>query len=237
MKRTLMIGVAAGALLAGINLATAQGTMERQAPAASGGANIEQRGGSATEQKGRASGGEMKGGAGADIKAQSPAGNARAQSQDNMKATTGQGGQQSPQGQRAQDTQKKDAVKGQNAQSKEPARSGTSAQGDTKAGSSTTAQGSGSGKEAGGAKVSLNAEQKTKIRETVIRSSNAPRVTNVNFSVSVGTVVPRTVRYAPLPPLLVEYYPTWRGYHYVIIDEQIVIIEPSSFKIVAVLAV
>jgi hypothetical protein len=83
----------------------------------------------------------------------------------------------------------------------------------------------------------LSAEQKTKVRETVIRSSNAPRVTNVNFSVSVGTVIPRETRLAPLPPILVEIYPQWRSYQYVIVEERIIIIEPSSFKIVAIVVV
>jgi len=261
MKRTLMIGVAAGALLAGVNIAASQGTMER------GGANIEQKSGAqpgAQQQKGRS---------GAEMKADSPAGKARAQAQeksqpqdnkaqDNKKSsTTGQSGQgmenqksgnQEKAGdqkagdqqkasdqkagdqkagdrQRAQDTQKTDTQKG--AQSKPDAKSGTSAQGDNKSGS-TSAQSSG-----GGGKVSLNTEQKTKIRETVIRSSNAPRVTNVNFSVSVGTVVPRTVRFAPLPPLLVEINPGWRSYEYFIVNEQIVIIEPGSLKIIAILDV
>ena len=241
MKRTLMIGVAAGALLAGVNIAASQSTMERQP----GGANVEQKSGAqpgAQQQKGRS---------GAEMKADTPAGKARAQAQEkaqpqdkdkvqaqdkDKKATTGQSGQmqntQKPgDQQKAQDTQKMDQKQG--AQSKPDSKSGTSAQGDTKAGSSTSAQAPSSG----GGKVSLNAEQKTKIRETVIRSSNAPRVTNVNFSVSVGTVVPRTVRFAPLPPVLVEIYPSWRSYEYFIVSEQIIIVEPGTLRIVAILDV
>lgn len=235
MKRTFMIGVAAGALLAGVNIAAAQGAMERErqpGAAGGGGANIEQKSGGAQQQQ------QQKGRSGAEMQADSPGGKARAQAQDkgqaqeNMKPTTGQG-QQSQQGQRMQDTQRQgDQQKAQDAQSKpDGSRSGTSAQGDTKSGGSTTAQG------AAGGKVSLNTEQKTRIRETVIRSSNAPRVNNVNFSISVGTVVPRTVRFAPLPPLLVEINPGWRGYEYFIINEQIVIIEPGTLRIVAVLDV
>jgi hypothetical protein len=36
-------------------------------------------------------------------------------------------------------------------------------------------------------------EQRTKVRETVLAGSNVPRVSNVNFSISVGTTVPNTV--------------------------------------------
>jgi hypothetical protein len=237
MKRTFLIGVAAGALLAGVNLASAQ-TMER------GGAGVEQRGGAATEQRG---GGMERGGAAteergranSEMKADSPAGNTRAQSQDNMKATTGQGERNAQDAQKgdnkAQDNRAQDN-KAQNAQPNDRSKGGNTAQGEDKSRSSTSGQGSASSQNAGAAK-SLTTEQKTRVRETVIRSSNAPRVSNVNFSVSVGTVVPRTVRYAPLPPVLVEYYPDWRGYDYFIVNEQIVIVEPGSLKIVAVLDV
>ena len=169
MKRAFMIGVAAGALLAGANIAAAQGSMERQQPGAAG----EQKSGSGAQQQQKGSGGAEK--------------------QDAQK-----------QGDQKQDAQKQDAQK------------------------------SGGG---GGGQVTLSSEQKTKVRETVIRSGNAPRVTNVNFSVSVGTVIPRETRLAPLHPVLVEIYPQWRSYRYVIVEERIIIIEPDSFKIVAIVEV
>jgi Protein of unknown function (DUF1236) len=64
---------------------------------------------------------------------------------------------------------------------------------------------------------------------------NAPRVSSVTFSLSVGTVVPRTVKYAPLPPRVVEIYPAWRSYHFFIVGDEIVIVEPGSLRIVAVI--
>jgi len=85
--------------------------------------------------------------------------------------------------------------------------------------------------------VTLNTEQKTKIRETVINASNAPRVTNVNFAVNVGTVVPSTVRFAPVPSMLVEINPSWRSYEYFIVSEQIIIVDPRTKRIIAVLPV
>jgi hypothetical protein len=89
-----------------------------------------------------------------------------------------------------------------------------------------------------GASVNLTAEQKTKIRQTVIQSSGAPRVTNVNFSVSVGSVVPRDrVKVVAVPQTIVEIHPQWRGYLYFIVNDEIVIVEPSSYRIVAVLVV
>jgi hypothetical protein len=73
----------------------------------------------------------------------------------------------------------------------------------------------------------------------VIQSSSAPKVSrsSINFNISVGTVVPRTVKFVAVPATLVEIHPAWRGYRYFIVDDEIIIVEPSSFRIVAVLSV
>jgi hypothetical protein len=101
--------------------------------------------------------------------------------------------------------------------------------GDNKAGDNKSAEKSG-----GGGK-SLSAEQKTKIRTTVIKSG--PRVTNVNFSLNVGTVVPRTVTFAPVPTVIVDIYPEYRGYRYFIVEGERIVIIDDSFKIVTILVV
>jgi Protein of unknown function (DUF1236) len=82
----------------------------------------------------------------------------------------------------------------------------------------------------------LTVEQKTKVRETVLRGGSAPRVTSVNFRISVGTVVPTTVRVVELPPVLIEYYPDWRGYFYFVYNDEIIIVD-RNHHIVAVLEV
>jgi hypothetical protein len=60
-------------------------------------------------------------------------------------------------------------------------------------------------------------------------------VTNVNFSLTAGAVVPRTVRIVVLPPRVVEIYPAWRGYHYFLVGDRIVIVEPGTLRIVAII--
>ena len=60
-------------------------------------------------------------------------------------------------------------------------------------------------------------------------------INNVNFSLSVGTVVPRDVRFQPLPAEVVEILPQYRGYSFFVVRDDIVIVEPSSYKIVDVL--
>jgi hypothetical protein len=85
--------------------------------------------------------------------------------------------------------------------------------------------------------VSLTTEQRTTIRQKVLTSS-APRVSgHVNFDIRVGVVVPRTVRVAPVPVTLVEIEPQWRGYMYFVSGDEIIVVEPGSLRIVAVLDV
>jgi hypothetical protein len=77
-------------------------------------------------------------------------------------------------------------------------------------------------------------QQRTRI-STSIRQANVPPVRNVNFSVSVGAVVPASVRFYPVTPAIVEVYPEYRGYEFVLVEEEIVIVEPRTRKIVTVI--
>jgi hypothetical protein len=83
---------------------------------------------------------------------------------------------------------------------------------------------------------SLTTEQRTRIRETIVRQGNAPRVSNVNFSVSVGTRVPRSVRLVSVPSTIIEINPAWRGYEYFMVGDQIVVVDPDTMQIVAVIS-
>jgi hypothetical protein len=70
---------------------------------------------------------------------------------------------------------------------------------------------------------------------TVIRSQHVQPLNNVNFTISVGTRVPREVRFHPLPREVVTIYPEWRGYEFVLVNNQIVVVDPRTFEIVAIL--
>ena len=80
----------------------------------------------------------------------------------------------------------------------------------------------------------LTTEQRTTIRNTVV--SKGPRATNVNFTVSVGTTVPTSVRVVAVPSTLIEIYPEWRGHMYFIVNDEIIIVD-SRHRIIAVLPV
>ena len=85
-----------------------------------------------------------------------------------------------------------------------------------------------------GAGAKLTTEQRTKVT-TVIRDQHIAPVTNVNFNISVGTRVPRDVSFHPLPAEIVSIYPDWRGYEFILVRDQLLVINPDSLEIVAVL--
>lgn len=91
---------------------------------------------------------------------------------------------------------------------------------------------------AGGGNVSLNEQQKTRIRETVLNSRGAPRVSNVDFNVNVGTVVPRGhIHLVRVPETLIRIEPRWRHFLYFVYNDEIVIVNPRTMRIVDVLPV
>ena len=85
-----------------------------------------------------------------------------------------------------------------------------------------------------GAGAKLTTEQRTRIA-TVIRDQHVAPVTNVNFAISVGTRVPREVTFHPLPTEIISIYPDWRGYQFILVRDRIVVVDPRTFEIVAIL--
>ena len=49
--------------------------------------------------------------------------------------------------------------------------------------------------------------------------------------------MPRSVRIIAIPETIIEIQPMWRGYEYFMVGDQIVIVDPRSMQIVAVLDV
>src|SRR4029077_28727 len=84
------------------------------------------------------------------------------------------------------------------------------------------------------ANITLPPETRTRIHEVIVQERNAQRVSSPNFDVSVGARVPRTVRFAALPRTIVEVEPAWRGFEYFMIGDQIVVVDPRSMEIVAI---
>jgi hypothetical protein len=234
MTHRFLMSVAAAALIAGTGLANAQGTgMGRDTPSA----------GSATQQsapsdRAPSAATPMNRNDATDSKG-SASGMKSTQSDEKMQPGGGKN-------QRAQDTapgQKSKTLSSESNDSgtaskdmKAEGRSGnpdSKSSADSKSGadsksSTTTGQ--------AGAGAKLNSEQRTKI-STVIKQQNIAPATNVNFAISVGTRVPRTVGFHPLPAEIVSIYPDWRGYEMFLVGDQIVVVNPRTLEIVAVLDV
>lgn len=127
----------------------------------------------------------------------------------------------------------RDGAKQNRAQGKEMDKSGPNS--NQRMGQERDKSGSTVGAAPGGG-VNLTTEQRTTIRKEVL-TDRAPRVSNVNFDVHVGTVVPRTVHVVEVPETLIRIHPQWRGHRYFVYNDEIIIIDAHTMKIVAVLEV
>ena len=88
----------------------------------------------------------------------------------------------------------------------------------------------------GSERVQLSEQQRTSVHGTILKESNVNRSTNVNFSVNVGTRVPRSVHLAALPAAVLSIVPQYRSYQYFVANDQICIVDPGSYEIVEVIA-
>lgn len=92
-----------------------------------------------------------------------------------------------------------------------------------------------------GASAQLSSEQRSRIRTTVLGERNAPRMAQndiKNMNLRVGARIPRDhlrIRPLPLPRTVVEVEPRWRGYDYFLVGNEIVVVEPNTFEIVAII--
>jgi hypothetical protein len=231
-RNTLLMSVAVAALIAGVGVASAQAPSP--APAAKQNAPAEKMGPALKETTGQASpetkapdaakpgqkASEPKADSKKDKGAQAPTPAA--------KSTTGQAQDKDlpSKGKTSSDMKADTKAKADAKTDTKSSDKSSEKAGDAKA--ATTGQG------AAGAAASLSTEQRTTIR-TAVKQQNAKPVTNVNFSISVGTRVPRSVHFYRVPMELVQIYPRWRGYDYFLVGDQIIVVNPRTHEIVAVL--
>jgi len=105
-------------------------------------------------------------------------------------------------------------------------------------GRSTTEQTGQAGATGGarGGSVQLSEDQRSQIK-TIVGRGSGPRLSrsNVNFAISVGTRVPRSVHFVTLPSEIVRIVPQYRGFDYFLVEDEIVIVDPHTLEIVAVI--
>jgi hypothetical protein len=146
-----------------------------------------------------------------------------------MKRTeNGQSAQTERGGMRGGATQQSREGAGETATS--PNREGTTHQGQT---STTAGTSGGSATVEARGNAHLSNEQASRIADTLRTSSSALRSVDVN--VNVDEPLPGDVELMPLPPSVVAIVPEYRGYDYVVVHDEIVIVQPSTRKVVEVI--
>ncbi len=78
----------------------------------------------------------------------------------------------------------------------------------------------------------VNPEKQVRISETLSRERIEPE-RNLNISIRVGETIPPRVRLHRLPPDIVSIEPEYRDYEYFATDDDVVIVEPGTHRIVS----
>jgi hypothetical protein len=83
--------------------------------------------------------------------------------------------------------------------------------------------------------VNIRADQRTRIHDVIVSRRDIPRVNRVDFDIRVGTVIPRNVRLVSVPEEVVRIFPRFRRHRVFVVENEVVIVEPATLRIVAVL--
>jgi Protein of unknown function (DUF1236) len=251
MTNRFLISVAAVALIAGTGFANAQGregggagggAAVQSAPAAGGAAG----GGAMQHDSGGAAGmkgGESQGMKGSDSGMKGPDSGMKAESGD--KAPAAKSAQDTKGGDRSKSmNSENDTAKGgkdMKAEGRDTKSGNMSAEGrDSKSGNmnAETKGGDSKSQTTGNAATSATAAPPAEKRSQIssaIRSQKIEETTNVNFNISVGTAIPASVRFHPLPANIVEIYPEWRGYDVIFVHGQYIVVRPQTREIVYII--
>jgi hypothetical protein len=84
-----------------------------------------------------------------------------------------------------------------------------------------------------GQQSNISTEKQVRISQTLTRERLAPPERNLNIAIRIGEPAPRSVRFHRLPREIVSIEPEYRDYEYFTTDDDIVIVEPRSKRIVS----
>jgi len=83
--------------------------------------------------------------------------------------------------------------------------------------------------------VGLNSEQRTQIHERLFTGGGVRPLSGADFALSVGARVPRRIHLYPLPAEIFGIVPEYEGYDYILVGDEVVIVDPATLEIVAVI--
>jgi Protein of unknown function (DUF1236) len=256
MRKTLMVSVAVAALLAATGFATAQGVNQGGVKGSEAPAAASPKADTAAPMNAPAAKGAETAAPGAASKEAAPQ---HAQGKpDAAKATTGEMKVDSKTKASDSTTPTSKDLKNPTAAETKPASDSKTTTGEMKADSKTKASDSTTptskdsknptaaetkpstpssqttGNAATSATAAPPAEKRTLI-SSAIKQEKVEEVTNVNFNVSIGTAVPAGVRYHPMPSRIVEIYPEWRGYDFILVRGRYIVLRPHTHEIVYII--
>jgi len=162
-----------------------------------------------------------------------------------QKGITGQEQDQEQQGitgAREGTVEQRDAIQGDRAidERSEPGQRPYAERGATKPGgpgATTTQRGEATPTPPGQARTegaAISPEQQAWIRDKV-RNDDSARIDHPDFGLNVGAVVPRSEHLAVLPEDIITIAPRFRGYGFLIVEDDIVIVDPQTYRVAAVI--
>jgi Protein of unknown function (DUF1236) len=82
----------------------------------------------------------------------------------------------------------------------------------------------------------LSSDQRTRIHERLFaEGGRGHRLGHVNFALREGVRIPRGTHLYALPEDIVTLVPAYRDYEYILVGDNIVIVDPATYEIVAVI--
>lgn len=88
-----------------------------------------------------------------------------------------------------------------------------------------------------GSVANVTSEQKTRIKTNFTRHHVEP-ARNLNVSVNVGVALPRSVHLYPVPEDIIAIVPDYRGYEYIMLDDdRVAIVDPDTFEVVDIIVI
>jgi Protein of unknown function (DUF1236) len=252
MRKTLMASVAVAALLAATGLATAQGVNQGGVKGSESPAAASPKGDTAAPMNAPAAKGAETSTPGAGSKEAVPQhaqGKPDAKTTGEMKAdgkskasdsttpTTTSKDMKNPTAETKPTSDSKTTTGEMKTDSKAKASESTTTSKDLKTPTAETKPSTSDSKTTGNAATSATAAPPAEKRAQITSAIRQEKVeeTTVNFNVSVGTAVPTSVRYYPLPSRIVEIYPEWRGYDFILVRGKYIILRPHTHEIVYII--
>lgn len=88
--------------------------------------------------------------------------------------------------------------------------------------------------------ISLSQGQRAQVQQRFTSRVDRMKIrpisrSNLDVSIRIGATLPATLSYHTVPADVVAVYPRFRGYRFVVVEEEIIIVEPSNRRIVAVM--